>query len=150
MLWQDINMDVCVRLIEFINAGQIFAWASECWEVVLGRGHFKTKRVHYIMKKDMKPKQLTYNPVYETKKLATLTFCSNRWCCTQWGKRTMLRYKNIICSFSFFTQNVHIGRVRESQRWLKCTQNRGNGAVFLWNPSAFLLHSKSFLVYMIF
>ena len=60
-----------------------------------------------------------------------------------------------ICSFSssFFTWNVHMGRVRESWRWLKCTHT-GTTVWFLCETSLpfcfVLLGSKSSLVYIIF
>ena len=45
-------------------------------------------------------------------------------------KTTEFMYKNLICSFSFFlsfiTRNVRMGRVQESQRWLKCTHTRAH------------------------
>ena len=63
----------------------------------------------------------------------------------------MPMYKNIICFFSF--QNVHMGRVRESQRWLKCTHTGAMVWFFceISLPFCFILSKlKSSVVYIIF
>ena len=60
---------------------------------------------------------------------------------------------NLLFFFFFITQNVRMGREEQVGDDWNAHTHRGNGAVFLWNFSAFLfcsLRSKSSLVYVIF
>ena len=57
-------------------------------------------------------------------------------CCCVQRRTTMLMYKNVICFFSFITQNVWMGRVGESQSLLKWTHRSE-----IWIFREPLLHS---------